>query len=281
MKTLYALVSWWCFTSLAFAECQYQDRSVVTSIPTYQACLDEGQAMGFDVRSALSHIPDGSAKKEYKAAVREFSDQIKASTEDNSLIYFHRGLANLALGKERRALRDFETVNTQLGNYAPAHFYRGVALAKQRKHRDALFAFDTALAVTDVPTHQASIFYAKARSLNSTRSRELAITTLGDAINSDASFANAYFERARLRVKEGQERAAIEDYSQYIELRPDAAEAYYNRGLIYQDLRQDHLAIEDFSRAIELNPEYLKARASKGITYIWPLLPVLLVLMAG
>ena len=277
MKILSIVVCYWCLTSLAFAECQFNDRAVDQKIATYHACLENQHPMAVDLIAAL----DQPTKKQLRAAIKVFDETLKQGKGDTSIVYFRRGLANLALGKERRALRDFETVNTQMGDYGPGHFYRGITLQKQRKYRDSISALDTAAAISSNPGHLASIYYAKARAHRSTRSRELAIASLGDAIKSDETFAPAYFERARLREKEGERRLAIEDYSQYIQLIPDAAEAYYNRGLIYQDLRQDHLAIDDFSRAIELNPDYLKARASKGVTYIWPLLPVLLVLMAG
>lgn len=284
MKKFSALVLCWCAASVAAAECLISNESAAQRIETYQTCLDGGLPVADSIDMALGFQSQGDAsrqKSDFKAAVDYFDDQIADVDGDTSIIYFHRALANLILGKERRALTDLETVNTQIPDYAPGHFYRGMTLFKQRKYRDAVSALDTAIAISTTGAQRAPIYFAKAQALSSTKSREAAIATYGDAINSDATYAKPYFERARLQEKEGRLPQAIEDYSKYIELRPAAAEAYHNRGLIYQDLRQDHLAIADFNRAIERNPDYLKARASKGFTYLWPILPVLLVLLAG
>ena len=267
------------FTQIAFAECRFTDRSVENSIRTYQQCIDSGHELNPDVKAVLGHASQD--KPAYRLAIDTFSQEIESSDTPEAKVYLHRGIAWLALGKERQALRDFETFTSQEPNNLAGHFYRGVTLLEQRKYRDAVDAFETALSTNSGSTQNAQIHYNKAKAEVGSRDRQAAITTLGNAISSDPLFAAGYFERARLREKEDLKPATIEDYTRYLTLRPESAEAYYNRGLIYQDLRQDHLAIQDFNRALEINPRYVQPRASKGLTYLLPVLPVLLVLMAG
>jgi tetratricopeptide (TPR) repeat protein len=50
----------------------------------------------------------------------------------------------------------------------------------------------------------------------------------------------------------GDNRGAINDYTQVIRLVPDWADAYYNRGLSYRDLEEKPKALEDFKKAAEL-----------------------------
>jgi DNA polymerase III subunit epsilon len=50
-------------------------------------------------------------------------------------------------------------------------------------------------------------------------------------------------------------KAALSDYSRFIELDPDYADAYYYRGKLYGDMRKNDLAKKDLDRAILLNPE--------------------------
>ena len=277
---IFCLIACLCAAGLAHSECRFADRSIENSIRTYQLCVENGEPAKANVKSALGHAPQDNAS--YKSAIDEFTLELESAPESSAKPYFHRGLAYLAIGKERQALRDFENYSSQTPDSQAGHFYKGVALLERRKYRDAINAFETALSVNSQNTiTRAPILFAKARAELSTRSREQALVSLDSAISSDSEYAKAYFERARLREKSKQPAQAIEDYTRYIELRPQSAEACYNRGLIYQDLRQDHLAIQDFDRAIERDPGYLKPRASKGLTYLWPVLPVLLVLMAG
>ncbi len=268
------------FAVTSLAECPIPARgSVANAIDTYLSCIETGEQFAFNINAAIS--VDRLWRDDYLAAINTFNAQIEEADEPSEDLYMKRGLAYLAWGKERQAIRDFEAVNAGLPGYSAAHFYRGVAYLQWRRYEAAIDAIDTAMNLSAGGTSLAPMHFVKARAQLTRRTRELALTSLQEAISSDSTFAPAYFERALLRHKMGAEQLAIEGYSRYIELRPDSAEAYYNRGLVYQDQRIDHLAIKDFNRAIELNPEYRKARATKGVTYLMPLLPVLIVLMLG
>jgi tetratricopeptide (TPR) repeat protein len=268
-----------CFTNVTQAECLIPaDASVTLAVETYQDCLDQGQPVAIDIDAAIG-VRD-FYRPDYKAALDHFNQLIAAEDPEPGL-FLQRGMVYLASGNERRALADFETVNTHIPGYALGHYYRGETLLKRRRYGAAVEAYNTAIDLAANDSQQAPMYLARARAQLATKNRELALASLDTSVDKDKSFAPAYFERAILHTKLGNQQAALADYSSYLTLRPDSPDAYYNRGLVYKDLRQDHLAIQDFNRAIELQPDSLKMRASKSFTYLWPLLPVLIVLMLG
>jgi hypothetical protein len=64
--------------------------------------------------------------------------------------------------------------------------------------------------------------------------------------------AEDFFDRAHERQNNGDNRGAIEDYDQAIQLKSDYADAYYNRGNSYQSLGNKQSAIADFQKAANL-----------------------------
>lgn len=276
---LFIALSLLCVARITVADCAIAaTQTAAESIQTYESCLSTGHQMVPEIGAALT----GTAfkKADYKTAVDYFSDIIE-QTERAGKAHFNRSLAYLALGKERNALADLEAANSILPGYSPAHFYRGIALQDMRRYQQAADAFETAINLSSGGKALAPIYSQMAEAELSRRDRESALDSLDKAIASDPEYAQAYFSRAKIHENNDAPALAIADYTQYLEIKPDTAEAFYNRGLIYQDLRQDHLAIEDFDKAIALNPRYVRARASKGITYLWPVLPVLLILLLG
>ena len=65
--------------------------------------------------------------------------------------------------------------------------------------------------------------------------------------------------------------AAVEDYSQAIEINPNYPEAYNNRALLYRQQKKYDTALADLNRAIELNPEDGQTRYNvyfnRGLVY--------------
>lgn len=266
-------------TPFVAADCSIStDLPVAESIEVYESCIAKGHQMVSDIRTALGEA--SFATKDYKAAIEHFSEIIE-QTDRPGKAHFNRALAYLEIGSERKALADLEAANGILPRYSPAHFYRGVTLKKMRRYGQAIDAYETALNLSAGGDALAPIYFELANAQLSNRNPTAAIESLDKAIDSDPRYAPAYFTRALTHQDNGAPALAVADYNQYLEYEPESAEAYYNRGLIFQDLRQDHLAIKDFNQAIALNPRYVRARTSKGIAYLWPVLPVLLVLFLG
>lgn len=74
----------------------------------------------------------------------------------------------------------------------------------------------------------------------------------------------AYFERAQLWERQGNDEAAAQDYSRAVTLDPRMAEAWFARGLLYERLNHLEAAEQDFSQAIRLQDDMLLAYESRG-----------------
>ena len=58
--------------------------------------------------------------------------------------------------------------------------------------------------------------------------------------------------------------AALEDFNNAIEQKPNYPEAFYYRGLVYAQKNKYEDALKDLDKAIELNPEYIEAYKKHG-----------------
>ena len=63
-------------------------------------------------------------------------------------------------------------------------------------------------------------------------------------------------------------RAAIEDYTNYLKLRPEDAEAYGHRGEAYCHEDQVQLGLADFKSALEFKPDSIEARVGLSTIYL-------------
>lgn len=97
--------------------------------------------------------------------------------------------------------------------------------------------------------------------------REEDIASLKERITSDEAWKSpeAFFNRASNKASQGDNKAAIENYSTAIKLKPDYTDAYYNRGYTQEKLGNKLAAIEDYTQAIQLNPDHVDAYYSRGI----------------
>ncbi|WYL92809.1 MAG: tetratricopeptide repeat protein [Gloeotrichia echinulata IR180] len=72
-------------------------------------------------------------------------------------------------------------------------------------------------------------------------------------MNSNSAYA--YLNRGIARAKLGDNKAAIEDFNQALQINPNSALTYYNRGFARADLGDKQGAIEDFQQAAKLYQE--------------------------
>lgn len=77
-----------------------------------------------------------------------------------------------------------------------------------------------------------------------------------------------YCYKGTFKIKLGDNKGAIEDFTKAIELNPNDAEAYGNRGIAKVNLRDNIGAIKDFTKAIELNPNAKEAYSNRGIAKV-------------
>ena len=86
------------------------------------------------------------------------------------------------------------------------------------------------------------------------------------AIELDASFVDARFNRAQLLELRGQSKAAIDDLRNLLRLAPTHKQGWYRLGHLLNITGRRQEAQAAFDRAIELDPEYVEARWARTMS---------------
>jgi tetratricopeptide (TPR) repeat protein len=94
-----------------------------------------------------------------------------------------------------------------------------------------------------------------------------AVKDYSAAIAQNPKDADSYVNRGIAHNELGQNQQAIADYTKALELQPDQLLAYYNRANAYHQLKQYKDAIADYTSIIDLDPNYAYAYANRGATY--------------
>lgn len=81
-----------------------------------------------------------------------------------------------------------------------------------------------------------------------------ALAVFTEALQKDASFADAYLHRAYTKERLNDLEGAITDYNIYLELKPDRPEAIFGRGLLYYRTNRFEQAKADFIKVNSLPP---------------------------
>ena len=77
----------------------------------------------------------------------------------------------------------------------------------------------------------------------------------------------AYYKRGIICFQEENYEAAIFEFAQVIQLKPDWAEVYYSRGLAQAFLEHYQEAIADYNQALQLNQQWKEVYYSRGNAY--------------
>jgi tetratricopeptide (TPR) repeat protein len=96
------------------------------------------------------------------------------------------------------------------------------------------------------------------------RDFEGAIEDFNRAINLNPDYANAYNNRATVRIELGDDPGAIEDYTEAILLKPNCAIFHNNLAIVYYNSGDYRGARAENTRAIQLNPDYAQAYNDRG-----------------
>ncbi|MHC4260416.1 MAG: tetratricopeptide repeat protein [Planctomycetota bacterium] len=88
--------------------------------------------------------------------------------------------------------------------------------------------------------------------------KEKAIGLFSKAIELDANYASAYYNRGVAYGHLQEYERAIQDFNKALELNPNRPAAYNNRGLAYVLQKEYERAINDYHKAVELDPKYIK-----------------------
>jgi tetratricopeptide (TPR) repeat protein len=80
-----------------------------------------------------------------------------------------------------------------------------------------------------------------------------------DAGNDLKAQAAAYYERGNVQLDQGENSAAVADYTKALALDPTNARTFNNRALAYAALSQPDQALADYTMAIRVDPSYIRA----------------------
>ena len=81
--------------------------------------------------------------------------------------------------------------------------------------------------------------------------------------------AAGFNDRGNRYSRNGVYEQAIQDYTQAIELDASFAEAFFNRGVSYYELGRYREAIADLTRAIDLNPKDDNYYSRRSLAYLF------------
>ena len=189
-------------------------------------------------------------------SIDEFSSKIEQN-ENNADYYFGRGIDHMLVQDFMEAINDFDRVIHIDPSYTLAYFNRAIVRYKQ-------IDYDMSNTIQDELSEAISISISGSRNtvqtsptpsqLQDNRSYmyEMIIRDYNTVIQQEPSFTFAYFNRANLRYRQRDFRAAITDYNESIRRNPEFAEAYFNRGIAQLSLGNANTGIADLSKAGEL-----------------------------
>jgi tetratricopeptide (TPR) repeat protein len=178
--------------------------------------------------------------------INEFSAKIDADA-DNANLYFQRALEFTLIQDYESAIDDFNKAILLKNDFVPAYFcranvrYKSLELARNAagdNHPDALdkteklsldrkFEIDMEIAIRD---------YDKCIELS----------------KDNGGFSFAHYNKANVLAVQQHFKSAIESYTDAIEQDADFAEAYFNRGLLYMFAEENEKGLADLSKAGEL-----------------------------
>jgi len=84
-------------------------------------------------------------------------------------------------------------------------------------------------------------------------------------ISRQHEFIEVIYRRGLDKIQKGDYEAAIVDFNQYLQLKPNGIKAYYQRGLAFHKLGDHQGAIADLNQYLQFNPNHAEARYSRGL----------------
>ncbi len=84
-------------------------------------------------------------------------------------------------------------------------------------------------------------------------------------IRRQQEFIEVIYRRGLDKIQKSDYEAAIVDFSQYLQLKPDGIKAFYQRGLAFHKLGNYQGAIADLNQYLQFNPNHAEARYSRGL----------------
>jgi Tfp pilus assembly protein PilF len=183
----------------------------------------------------------------------------------NARAHYNLGVVyQQSLGRQSKALEQFNTAIQLRSDYAEAYNNRGLVYRNRREYHRAIE--DYTMAIRHRPD------YAQAYSNRGVAHGLLghwrrALEDHNQAVENAPHLATVYNNRAQAHYELGEPTRAISDYTQAIRLKGDYVQAYCNRGIVYNTLADHERAIDDLTEAIRLDPDCAKAYENRALAY--------------
>ncbi len=212
-------------------------------------------ACGPEQRYELKPITPSAVLEEYEQLPRTESADFQ----------YELGWLYLQNGRTRAAVEIFEDLVTQVPEQADAHFYLGVALAKEHLKTEAIAAFNKAL---DLQPGLADAHWALALLFNERGDGfDEALKSADRGLALAPNSAYGHFVRGFILCSRGENDRAEGELARAIELDESGAHAHYYLALIYLRRQDDKNAIQAMERTIAADPSYTEAYYSLGTLY--------------
>jgi tetratricopeptide (TPR) repeat protein len=178
------------------------------------------------------------------------------------------GRAYLELEQVDNALPQFDTAVKLNPQNAEAFYYRATIYLAKPDNVKAASDFDQAisLGLTDDESHRLANAYYQ-RALLRIEETENAISDLSEAIKLDTSLVDAYYQRGLLYAQQDELDKAIADLSDVIKLDESNVEAFFQRSKLYFKQEKLDEALADLDHVIEVQKDNIEAVFMRGMVY--------------
>jgi cellulose synthase operon protein C len=182
---------------------------------------------------------NAEALTEYEAAL--------AKTPEDPEVQIRVGCARMVSGKTTSAQEVLEKVAKVRPRSAEANYCLGRALSDQERYLEAMVRLERAVNID--PTR--AIYHLYVGWVAGELGRQTnALAALDDAIELDKGLADAYWQRGRLRLKQGAARDAIVDLERARSLKPSRHDALADLAVAYSDIGRMPKALALWEEAI-------------------------------
>jgi len=231
------------------------------------------QAVQLDPKNQAAYLGRANAKllnKDYAGATADYTRVLRDFGGGG--VYYRRGLAEEGAGDIKAAIKDlrraaeFNIVESSHDRtvYQDPPAYYELQVLKHPNDPKAYFQRGCLRAEVDEPVDLTSLLYLGP---DPGQSLEFAQEDFDKAIALDPQYGDAYFERARVKLRRGIIADAISDLDRAIVLEPRNENALEERGIGKLFAGNTTSALGDFQRSTELNPHFSDGCFFLGVAY--------------
>jgi len=192
--------------------------------------------------------------KDYEGALEKYNEALDYLPTYAPAI---DGKANLLILMEdyKTAGKLIEEALKKNSDYPQFYLTYGIILIHKGKHKDAIENFNRALDLaydTKDTYFKSKIYVNRGAAYQKLFNYDAALNDYSQAIQINENNPNVFMYRGYLYYQNNEYEQALSDFNTVIEIDPENPYAYYNRGMIHLKQADDVKACEDFHKACEL-----------------------------